>query len=90
MTMKLQILTETLAAESSVPQETAAEVVGVVSKAVAQAALESNSQLANDNGTLEVLIDKRDLLETVAAEAQISAAQASEILDTLVRIAAVI
>ncbi len=88
--MKLHTLTETLAAESSVPTETAAEVVNVVSKAVAQAALEGNGQLAADNGTLDVLMDKRDLMETVAAEAQISAAQASEILDILVRIAAVI
>lgn len=88
--MKLHTLTETLAAETSVPAETAAEVVGVVSKAVARAALESNSQSSADSGNFEVLIDKRELLDTVAAEAHVSAAQASEILDTLVRIAAVI
>ena len=88
--MKLQALTETLAVETNVPQETAAEVVGVVSKALAAAAQKGNCGLTAENGTIDVMMDKRELLKAVAAEAHIPAAQASEVLDTLVRIAAVV
>jgi nucleoid DNA-binding protein len=90
VTMKLQALTETLANESNVPRETAAEVVGVVSKALAEAARDGNCGLTAEHGTIDVMMDKQALLKAVSAEAHIPAAQASEVLDTLVRIAAVV
>ena len=68
----------------------AADVIEIVSNAMAKAAFDGNSKLTAKSGTVDVLIDKRQLLDFLTAEAQMPATLASEDPEALVRIAAVI
>ena len=57
---------------------------------MAKAAFDGNSKLTAKSGTVDVLIDKRQLLDFLTGEAQMPATLASEVLEALVRIGAVI
>ena len=88
--MKQQTLSKTLASEANVFETVAADVIEIVSNAMAKAAFDGNSKLTAKSGTVDVLIDKRQLLDFLMAEAQMPATLASEDPEVLVRIAAVI
>ena len=88
--MKLQTLSKPLASEANVFETVAADVIKIVSNAAAKAAFDGNAKLTAKSGTVDVLIDKRQLLDVLTAEAQMPATLASEVLEALVRIAAVI
>ena len=88
--MKLQTLSKSLASEGNVFETVAADVIEIVSNAMAKAAFDGNSKLTAKSGTVDVLIDKLQLLDVLSAEAQMPATLASEVLEVLVRIAAVI
>ena len=88
--MKLQTLSKSLASEANVFATVAAEVIGIGLNAMAKALFDGNSKLTAKSGTVDVLIDKRQLLDFLTAEAQMPATLASEDPEALVRIAAVI
>ena len=88
--MKLQTLSKSLASEANVFEAVAADVIEIVSNAMAKAAFDGNSKLTAKSGTVDVLIDKRQLLDFLTGEAQMLATLAPEALEALVRIGAVI
>ena len=88
--MKLQTLSKSLASEANVFEAVAADVIEIVSNAMAKAAFDGNSKLTAKSGTVDVLIDKRQLLDFLTGEAQMLATLAPEVLEALVRIGAVI
>ena len=88
--MKLEILSKSQASETNVSEAATAYVIEIVSNAMAKAAFDGNAKLTAKSGTVDVLIDKRQLLDFLTAEAQMPATLASEDPEALVRIAAVI
>ena len=79
-----------MASEANVFETVAADVIKIVSNAMAKAAFDGNPKLTAKSGMVDVLIDKRQLLDVLTAEAQMPATLASGVLEALVRIAAVI
>ena len=71
--MKLETLSKPLASEANVFETVAAEVIKIVSNAMAKAAFDGNAKLTANSGTVDVLIDKRQFLDVLTAEAQMPA-----------------
>ena len=71
--MKLETLSKPLASEANVFETVAAEVIKIVSNAMAKAAFDGNAKPTAKSGTVDVLIDKRQFLDVLTAEAQMPA-----------------
>ena len=71
--MKLETLSKPLASEAIVFETVEADVIKIVSNAMAKAAFDGNAKLTANSGTVDVLIDKRQFLDVLTAEAQMPA-----------------